>query len=150
MVPYKWSRHDSGITLHSLVSVLNFCDPDLDRSFQAWIRSNERAQDYYESCAGVPFETSATNSMKELIACVWIRRRFLNRLLGVEVGHQNLLFSYFLATLAAEVKAAKEEGRYSEGVSDLPVSDIREPPPPQVLLSYDDYMASLQILAFAH
>ena len=67
-------------------------------------------------------------------------RRFLNRLLGVEVGHQNLLFSYFLATLAAEVKAAKEEGRYSEGVSDLPVSDIREPPPPQVLLSYDRYV----------
>lgn len=59
-------------------------------------------------------------------------RRFLNRLLGVEVARQNLLFNYFLATLAAEVKAAKEEGRYSEGVSDLPVSDIKEPPTPEV------------------
>lgn len=59
-------------------------------------------------------------------------RRFLNRLLGVEVAKQNLLFNYFLSTLAAEIKAAKEEGQYSEGVSDLPVSDLAEPPKPQV------------------
>ena len=50
----------------------------------------------------------------------------------MEVARQNLLFNYFLATLAAEVKAAKEEGRYSEGVSDLPVSNIPEPPPSTV------------------
>ena len=59
-------------------------------------------------------------------------RRFLNRLLGVEVARQNLLFNYFMATLTAEIKAAKEEGRYSEGVSDLPVTNIHEPPEPQV------------------
>lgn len=59
-------------------------------------------------------------------------RRFLNRLLGVEVARQNLLFNYFMATLTAEIRAAKEEGRYSEGVSDLPVTNIYEPPEPQV------------------
>lgn len=53
----------------------------------------------------------------------------------MEVSKQNLLFNYFLATLGAEVRAAKEEGRYSEGVSDLPVSDIHTPPPPQVCLT---------------
>jgi hypothetical protein len=48
-------------------------------------------------------------------------RRFLNRLLGLPLGRQNLLFNYFAATLAAEIAAAKAEGRYSEGVSDLQV-----------------------------
>lgn len=49
-------------------------------------------------------------------------RRFLNRLLGLPLGRQNLLFNYFAATLAAEIAAAKAEGRYSEGVSDLQVN----------------------------
>ncbi|KAK9833324.1 hypothetical protein WJX81_006479 [Elliptochloris bilobata] len=46
-------------------------------------------------------------------------RRFLNRLLGLPVARQNLLFSYFAATLAAEVRSAKAEGRFFEGFSDL-------------------------------
>lgn len=32
---------------------------------------------------------------------------------------QNLLFNYFGASLAAEIRTARLEGRYSEGVSDL-------------------------------
>lgn len=48
-----------------------------------------------------------------------ICRRFLNRLLGVAVAKQNLLFGYFAATLAAEIRAAKAEGRYFEGMSEL-------------------------------
>lgn len=51
-------------------------------------------------------------------------RRFLNRLLGLPLGRQNLLFNYFAATLAAEIAAAKSEGRYSEGVSDLQVRPV--------------------------
>ncbi len=35
------------------------------------------------------------------------RRRFLNRLLGLPVAKQNLLFGYFSAMLAAEIRAAK-------------------------------------------
>ncbi|GAX76479.1 hypothetical protein CEUSTIGMA_g3924.t1, partial [Chlamydomonas eustigma] len=46
-------------------------------------------------------------------------RRFLNRILGLPLLEQNLLFSYFSATLTAEIKAAKTEGKYSEGLSDL-------------------------------
>ncbi|KAI7844526.1 hypothetical protein COHA_001884 [Chlorella ohadii] len=52
-------------------------------------------------------------------------RRFLNRLLGLPVGRQNLLFQYFQATLAAEIRAAKAEGKYFEGVSDLPGQSIQ-------------------------
>ncbi len=35
------------------------------------------------------------------------------------VAKQNLLFSYFAATLGAEIRAAKAEGRYFEGMSEL-------------------------------
>ncbi len=60
-------------------------------------------------------------------------RRFLNRLLGMPVAAQNLLFRYFLATLAAELRAAKAEGKFSEGVSDLRASSIKPDGDAQVL-----------------
>jgi hypothetical protein len=40
-------------------------------------------------------------------------RRFLNRLLGLPLGRQNLLFNYFASTLAAEIAAARAEGRWA-------------------------------------
>ena len=42
------------------------------------------------------------------------------------MARQNLLFSYFACTLTAEIRAAKAEGRYFEGVSDLSGSNITE------------------------
>ena len=63
-----------------------------------------------------------------------LRRRFLNRLLGLPVARQNLLFNYFACTLAAEIRAAKAEGRYYEGVSDLGGSHVSKVEP-QVLPS---------------
>ncbi|WIA22798.1 hypothetical protein OEZ86_009751 [Tetradesmus obliquus] len=60
-------------------------------------------------------------------------RRFLNRLLGLPLGRQNLLFNYFAATLAAEIAAARAEGRYTEGVSDIQGSSISLARPPQLL-----------------
>ena len=62
-----------------------------------------------------------------------LRRRFLNRLLGLPVARQNLLFNYFACTLAAEIRAAKADGRYYEGVSDLGGSHVSKVEP-QVLL----------------
>lgn len=46
-------------------------------------------------------------------------RRFLNRILGLPVADQNLLFAYFSAALSAEIKQARSEGKYTEGLSDL-------------------------------
>ncbi|KAK3286832.1 hypothetical protein CYMTET_5621 [Cymbomonas tetramitiformis] len=60
-------------------------------------------------------------------------KRFLNRILGLPVAQQNQIFSYFAAVLAAEVRAAKSEGKYSEGVSDLPASSLQEEGAPKVL-----------------
>ena len=51
-------------------------------------------------------------------------RRFLNRLLGLPVARQNLLFNYFAATLTAEIEAERAEGRYNEGFCDLPTQNI--------------------------
>lgn len=59
-------------------------------------------------------------------------RRFLNRLLGLPVHRQNLLFNYFAAMLAATIRQAKAEGRFSEGMSDLPASQISFASAPQV------------------
>ena len=61
--------------------------------------------------------------------CLVSRRRFLNRLLGLPVARQNLLFAYFTATLGAEIRAAKAEGRYFEGVSDLGGSHVSKVEP---------------------
>ena len=46
-------------------------------------------------------------------------RRFLNRLLGVPVLRQNILFGLFGDTLHAVINAAKLEGSYTEGVNQL-------------------------------
>ncbi|KAK9915021.1 hypothetical protein WJX75_003704 [Coccomyxa subellipsoidea] len=56
-------------------------------------------------------------------------RRLLNRLLGLPVARQNLLFTYFTCTLSAEIRAAKAEGRYFEGVSDLGGSHVSKVEP---------------------
>ena len=56
-------------------------------------------------------------------------RRFLNRLLGLPAARQNLLFNYFACTLAAEIRAAKAEGKYFEGVSDLGGSHVSKVEP---------------------
>jgi len=60
-------------------------------------------------------------------------RRFLNRLLAVPVHRQRLLFNYFTLMLDAEIKAAKQAGSYTEGVSDLPGQKISREGPPQEL-----------------
>ncbi|KAG2500714.1 hypothetical protein HYH03_001479 [Edaphochlamys debaryana] len=52
-------------------------------------------------------------------------RKFLNRLLGLRVEEQGVLFSYYAAVLAAEITKARAEGKYSEGLADVAGSRIR-------------------------
>lgn len=63
------------------------------------------------------------------------------------MSQQNLLFSYFEKTLVAEIRAAKAEGRYFEGVSDLSGSSISERPQPQVLAPWFLSVNSADMLA---
>ncbi|XP_064639306.1 uncharacterized protein LOC135494911 [Lineus longissimus] len=50
--------------------------------------------------------------------------RFLNRILGLRVERQNLMFQYFCQCLDAAVNAAKMEGRYNEGLLDITAASI--------------------------
>merc|ERR1719225_1203334 len=45
--------------------------------------------------------------------------KFLNRILGMHVEKQNLLFKYFSDTLAAIISQAKRSGRYDQGILDV-------------------------------
>lgn len=81
-------------------------------------------------------DTVCSNLSVLALILIWMHRRFLNRLLGMPVERQTLLFNYFACTLAAEIQSAKAEGRYFEGVSDLGGSSIaRKTDKPQVTCS---------------
>ena len=78
-----------------------------------------------------------------------LHRRFLNRLLGLPMARQNLLFNYFACTLAAEIRAAKAEGRYYEGVSDLGgshVSKVEPQVPPKCVTTLSQHTFALLVL----
>ncbi|KAJ8600522.1 hypothetical protein CTAYLR_009211 [Chrysophaeum taylorii] len=46
-------------------------------------------------------------------------KQFLNRLLGMRVAHQDMLFDYFLAILSAVIAQAVRDDNYHDGVIDL-------------------------------
>eukprot|EP00198_Chlamydomonas_reinhardtii_P004217 XP_001693553.1 predicted protein [Chlamydomonas reinhardtii] len=52
-------------------------------------------------------------------------RRFLNRLLGLRVEEQALMFAYYAAVLGAEIQKARAEGKYSEGLADVAGTHIQ-------------------------
>ena len=50
---------------------------------------------------------------------------FLNRLLGLPIAEQDLLFSYFASTLDAVVRRLKSEGKYDRGIVSLTGNEIQ-------------------------
>ncbi|XP_048247301.1 protein FORGETTER 1-like isoform X2 [Haliotis rufescens] len=50
--------------------------------------------------------------------------KFLNRILGLSVEKQNLMFNYFTETLGVIVQSAKKEGRYNEGMLDITAASV--------------------------
>ena len=48
--------------------------------------------------------------------------RFLNRILGLPVQLQNLVFTYFTDTIASLVQKAKREGKWDSGILDFGAS----------------------------
>ena len=56
--------------------------------------------------------------------------KFLNRILGLSVEMQNLIFSYFFESMKSLISRAKRDGRYCEGVVDVrgrSIKLLREP-----------------------
>ncbi|EDV27087.1 uncharacterized protein TRIADDRAFT_54670 [Trichoplax adhaerens] len=51
-------------------------------------------------------------------------QRFLNRILGLTIERQNLIFSYFCQCLTTSIERAKKEGKYNEGVTDIKGTSI--------------------------
>ncbi|KAF6018566.1 hypothetical protein EB796_023110 [Bugula neritina] len=57
--------------------------------------------------------------------------RFLNRILGLQVVFQNLIFNYFIACLDVVITSAKKEGKFNEGFVDLTGSSITQQDEPK-------------------
>lgn len=59
--------------------------------------------------------------------------KFLNRMLGLKISQQALLFNYFFSTLKAAISDAKTEGVYSSAISDVEKKNIVSISEPSVL-----------------
>ncbi|XP_065056159.1 uncharacterized protein LOC135684506 [Rhopilema esculentum] len=61
--------------------------------------------------------------------------KFLNRILGLTVERQNLIFSYFYEGMKSLIRAAKRDGRYNEGVTDVRGNSIKLVQEPVIVFS---------------
>ncbi|MDX6528498.1 MAG: hypothetical protein QOH41_788 [Blastocatellia bacterium] len=59
--------------------------------------------------------------------------RFLNRVLALDVDHQNALFDHFVDLFDQTVRYAKANGTFDEGVTDIKALAIRIAKPPRVV-----------------
>lgn len=68
--------------------------------------------------------------------------RFLNRVLALDVDHQNALFDHFAELFDQTVRYAKANGTFDEGVTDIKAMAIRIAKPPRVV--HSDEMTNAQ------
>ncbi|HSS21190.1 MAG TPA: strawberry notch family protein [Pyrinomonadaceae bacterium] len=59
--------------------------------------------------------------------------RFLNRVLALDVDHQNALFDHFVDLFEQTVRYAKANGTFDEGVTDIKALAIRIAKPPRIV-----------------
>ena len=69
--------------------------------------------------------------------------KFLNRILGLSVEKQNLIFSYFFETMKALIRSAKRDGRYCEGLTDVKGSSITLLKEPDIVFSNSQHSTSV-------
>ncbi|XP_052821363.1 protein strawberry notch homolog 1-like [Mya arenaria] len=50
--------------------------------------------------------------------------KFLNRILGLHVEKQNMIFTYFTESMKLIIQNAKKEGRYNEGMLDITAASV--------------------------
>jgi len=84
---------------------------------------------------GAADSTEATDQLAEAFALLGLAdakereklevRKFLNRLLGLPLREQGLLFEHFTTGLDNVVSAAKRDGKYDEGMADISGSSVK-------------------------
>ncbi|XP_038050120.1 protein FORGETTER 1-like [Patiria miniata] len=75
--------------------------------------------------------------------------RFLNRILGLRVERQNLIFNYFYECLQAAIARAKKEGKYSEGLVDINASSVEMVCPPKTVFKEANTSTPTQLLSLS-
>lgn len=69
--------------------------------------------------------------------------KFLNRILGLTVDTQNLMFSYFYESMKCLIRIAKRDGRYNEGVTDIKANSIKLLSEHAIMISKAQYSANV-------
>ena len=77
-------------------------------------------------------------------------RKFLNRILGLEVEKQNTLFNIFVNRLDAITRTARREGTYDTGVKELTGRRVYEANPPEVVYSSDSGSGAGEMKTLLH
>jgi len=111
----------TGVSLQSVWKHAGLSDDEYQRKIsEETIESGKSLRDIYVELSRAVLELGEKGGEKSLITVSAVNvRRFLNRLLGVPVLRQNILFGLFGDTLHAVINAAKLEGSYTEGVNQL-------------------------------
>ncbi|XP_022100278.1 protein FORGETTER 1-like [Acanthaster planci] len=75
--------------------------------------------------------------------------RFLNRILGLRVDRQNLIFNYFYECLQSAIAMAKKEGKYSEGLVDVNAASVEMICPPKTVFKEANTSTPTQLLSLS-
>ncbi|XP_033638096.1 protein FORGETTER 1-like [Asterias rubens] len=75
--------------------------------------------------------------------------KFLNRILGLRVEKQNLIFNYFYECLQAVIATAKKEGKYTEGLVDISASSVEMVCPPKTVFKEANTSTPTQLLSLS-
>ena len=110
----------TGVSLQSVWKHAGLSDEEYRHKIsEGNIECGRSLKELYEELSTAVLELGEKSGDGTLIFSAPNVRRFLNRLLGVPVLRQNILFGLFADTLNATIKAAKIEGTYTEGVNQL-------------------------------
>ena len=77
-------------------------------------------------------------------------RRFLNRILGLEIEKQNALFNLFLNRFESITRAARRDGSYDTGVKELAGASVSELRPAETVYSASMDKSSERMSAMLH
>jgi hypothetical protein len=116
----------TGVRVQNVWKHAGLSDAEYQRQIsQERVDSGQSVREVYELLKKATIELGEKGGDQTLIdAKNTDIRRFLNRLLGIPIIRQNLLFGLFGETLAAEIRIAKATEGFTEGVNQLDGKNI--------------------------